>query len=179
MHAPLSPLSGDTLLTQLLVLSDAHRAQDIAQGLALAHNVLVARDWVTPARDHLRRVACALITTSRERKATHHVKSAYNEEITLSGIGCTWKLVSPSPMWTSFGVPTRFTVTPSKRPPLTTTYLSSSCQQHGLQGEWSACSNAVPSRHTLTPPPIQTNPAATRNPHPPNSDEITRTSVSV
>ena len=74
MHAPSSPLSGGTLLAQLLVIGDAQRAQDIAQGLALAHNVLVARDWVAPARDHLRRASCALSTTSKERTAMHNVE---------------------------------------------------------------------------------------------------------
>ena len=54
VHAPSSRLNGGTLRAHLLVHGDARRAQDIAQGLALAHNVLVGRDWVTPARDHLR-----------------------------------------------------------------------------------------------------------------------------
>ena len=84
--------------------------------------------------------------------ALHNVKIAYYEQVTLSGIGCTWKLVSPSPMWMSFGVPTRRTVTPSNRPPLTITYLSSSCGQHGVQYQWDTCSNAVLTRHV---PPWQ------------------------
>ena len=54
VHAPSSRLNGGTLRAHLLVQGDARRAQDIAQGLALAHDVLVGRDWVTPARDHLR-----------------------------------------------------------------------------------------------------------------------------
>ena len=54
VHAPSSRLDGGTLRAHLLVQGNARRAQDIAQGLALAHNVLVGRDGVTPARDHLR-----------------------------------------------------------------------------------------------------------------------------
>ena len=54
VHAPSSRLNGGTLRAHLLVQGNARRTQDIAQGLALAHDVLVGRDRVTPARDHLR-----------------------------------------------------------------------------------------------------------------------------